>query len=226
MAVNLNPQAWAVPVLAIATPPDPMHIEINNFRTDLLLMSQRLQNMATFLGLIQNLMIPNVPVGPVATTNGQDVLNLSGAALELYRTSLVNAQNLLLLMTQQAVQPAPAPPPPPPPAPVAQPMIKVTQPEYDGTPSEKAQGFMTACQTYCSLHPGDFTNDKIFITWALACISDESKATSWKAHWLTIHTQNISTGNPQPLILMVWDKFVTEFLGKFLNPAEAHCMQQ
>ena len=40
--------------------------------------------MAMFLGLIQNHMIPNVPVGPAAATDRQDVLNLVGAALELY----------------------------------------------------------------------------------------------------------------------------------------------
>ena len=229
MAANLNPQAWNVPQLTIHMPPDPTFAEVNDYRQNLNHMQFRVSNAATFLGILQLLMIPNVPVGALTAADDQALINANAHALHLYAASLTNAQNLLLIMTQQAIQPpappAPAPPAPPiPPAP--RPTIKVAQPEYDGTPGEKARAFVTACQTYRSLRPGDFGNDEIFIAWALACISDDSKAASWKAHWLTIRTDNLSQNAPQPQNLTDWDAFAREFLGKFQDPSETHQMQR
>ena len=227
MAANLNPQAWGVPQLTIHTPPDPTFAEVNDYRQNLNHMQFRVSNAATFLGLLNLLVIPNVPVGALTAADDQALINANAHALHLYAASLANAQNLLLIMTQRAIQPPAPPPPPAPPAPPPpRPTIKVAQPEYDGTPGEKARAFVTACQTYRSLRPGDFVNDEVFIAWALACISDDSKAASWKAHWLTVRTNNISAGDPQPVNLTQWDDFAREFLGKFLDPSETHRMQR
>lgn len=229
MAANVNPQAWNIPVLTIQTPPDPMFDEVNNYRRDLTHMQFRITNAATFLGLMNHLVVPNVPVGALTAADDQAVINNNAGTLQLYAAGLTNAQTLLLVMTQQAVQP-PAPllpmPPAPPAPPALRPTIKVAQPEYDRTLGKKACAFVTACQTYQSLQPGDFTNDEIFIAWVLACISDDSKVASWKAHWLTVRTDNISQGDPQPHNLTNWDAFTQEFLSKFLDPSETHQMQR
>ena len=108
----------------------------------------------------------------------------------------------------------------------AQSTIKAPKPEFDGTPGEKARGFITACTTYRTLRPGDFQNDEVLIAWALACIADDSKAASWKAHWLTLRTDNISAGRAQPITLTDWDTFAREFLGKFVDPSETQWMQR
>src|SRR5882757_5227597 len=97
-------------------------------------------------------------------------------------------------------------------------MIKAPKPEFNGTPGEKARGFITACTTYRTLRPGDFQSDEVFIAWALVCITDDSKAASWKAHWLTLRTENILLNHPQPVELSDWDIFAREFLGKFIDP--------
>jgi len=103
--------------------------------------------------------------------------------------------------------------------------IKAPKPEFDGMPGEKVRGFITACTTYRTLHPGDFQNDEVLIAWALACIADNSKAASWKAHWLTLQTDNISAGRAQPITLTDWDTFAHEFLGKFVDLSETQWMQ-
>jgi len=72
----------------------------------------------------------------------------------------------------------------------------------------------------------DFPNDGVFIAWALACISDDSKAVSWKAHWLTLRTNNANAGNPQPTTLVDWDTFTWEFLGKFTDPSKTQRMRR
>jgi len=105
-------------------------------------------------------------------------------------------------------------------------MIKAPKPEFDGTPGEKACGFITACTTYQTLWPNDFLNDEVFIAWALACINDDSKAASWKAHWLMLRTENIGAGCAQPVTLANWDTFAREFLGKFTDPSETQRMQR
>src|SRR5258706_15621958 len=76
------------------------------------------------------------------------------------------------------------------------------------------------------LWPNDFLNDEVFIAWALACIDDDSKAASWKAHWLTLRTESIGAGRAQPVTLADWDTCVREFLGKFTNPSEMQRMQR
>ena len=83
-----------------------------------------------------------------------------------------------------------------------------------------------ACTTYQMLQPNDFQNNKVFIAWALACIDDDSKAASWKAHWLTLRTENIGAGHVQPATLADWDTFAHEFLGKFTDPSEMQRMQR
>ena len=75
------------------------------------------------------------------------------------------------------------------------------------------------------LQPNNFPNDKVLIAWALACINDDSKAALWKAHWLTLQTENISAGHTQPVTLTNWDTFAHKFLGKFINPSETLRMQ-
>lgn len=172
-------------------------------------MQFQIMNAAMFLGLLNQVVIPNVPVAPLTAADVEVDINNAAGGLQLYAATLTNAQNIIILMTQQAIQPPPIPPPPAPApiTPAPQLTIKVSQPEYDGTPGEKARAFITACQTYWSLQPRDFANDEIFIAWALACISDNSKAASWKAHWLTIQTDNISQGNPQPNTLTDWGAF-------------------
>ena len=79
---------------------------------------------------------------------------------------------------------------------------------------------------YQSLHPTDFHDDKVFIAWALACINNDSKAASWKAHWLTLCTENILAGRLQPITLTNWDAFAREFLRKFIDPLETQRMQR
>jgi len=84
--------------------------------------------------------------------------------------------------------------------PAQRPTLKLHKPDFNGAPSKKARAYITTCQTYRTLRPTDFPNDKVFIAWALACISNNSKATSWKAHWLTLQTNNANAGNPQPAV--------------------------
>jgi len=79
---------------------------------------------------------------------------------------------------------------------------------------------------YRTLRPNDFLNDEVFIAWALACINNDSKAASWKAHWLMLHTENIGAGRAQPVTLANWDTFAREFLGKFTDPSETQRMQR
>jgi len=61
---------------------------------------------------------------------------------------------------------------------------------------------------------------------AIACITNDSKAASWKAHWLTLRTENISAGRAQPITLTDWDTFEQEFLGNFVDPSETQRMQR
>jgi len=133
--------------------------------------------------------------------------------LNLYCALLVNTQGLIVHLLNQNIQNIQNQPAP-------RSMIKAPKPEFDGTPGEKAHGFITACTTYRTLWPNDFLNDEVFIAWALACIDDDSKAASWKAHWLTLHTENIGAGRAQPVTL------AHEFLGKFTDPSETQRMQR
>jgi len=104
--------------------------------------------------------------------------------------------------------------------------IKAPKLEFDGAPGEKARGFITGCTTDRMLRPGDFQNDEVLIAWAIACITNDSKAASWKAHWLTLRTENISAGRAQPITLTDWDTFEQEFLGNFVDPSETQRMQR
>jgi hypothetical protein len=171
--------------------------------------------MAQFLGLAQNVNLPTMPITTLNVNALQNMIDMQIQTLDMYCAALLNAQNLILFSTNQ-----------PAPAATARPTVKINKPKFDGTPREKAQAFITACTTYQTLRPGDFPRDKVFIMWALTCISNESKAASWKAHWLTLWTQNINAGTPQPLTLTDWDTFSREFLGKFLDPLEQQRKQQ
>ncbi len=132
---------------------------------------------------------------------------------------LVNTQGLIVHLLNQNVQNIQNQPAP-------RSTIKAPKPKFNGTPGEKARGFITACTTYQTLWPNDFLNDEVFIAWALACINDDSKAASWKAHWLTLRMENIGAGRAQPVTLANWDTFACEFLGKFTNPSETQRMQR
>jgi len=171
-----------------------------------------------FLGLLNVIALPQIPVPPLAQGAAQAAIDAQIQHLDLYQAIIVNGQIVIQNLTHNALQPQAAAPPP------HRPMLKLHKPDFDRAPREKAQVYITACQTYWTLCPTDFPNDKVFIAWALACISDESKAVSWKAHWLTLRTNNTNAGNPQPATLLDWDTFAWEFLGKFMDPSKTQRM--
>ena len=160
-----------------------------------------------------------MPVPALGADATQPAIEAQVQTLDLYCAVLGNGQGVVVQLLNQNAQNAQNPPTP-------QSTIKAPKPEFDGTPGEKACGFITACTTYRLLHPADFQDDKVFIAWALACITDNSKAASWKAHWLTLQTENILAGCLQPITLTDWDAFAREFLRKFINPLETQRMQR
>jgi len=213
----LNPQAWAIPQIAIANPPNATVQEANQYQQELVNLCLGLTNVAAFVGIQNIVHLPAMPVPVLGPNSVQVVIDTQIQMLDLYCAALVNAQGMIVQMMNQAVQNPQQP---------TRSTIKAPKPEFDGTPGEKARGFITACTTYRTLRPGDFQNDEVLITWALACIDDDSKAASWKAHWLTLCTENISAGRVQPIALTDWDTFAREFLGKFVNPSKTQRMQQ
>jgi len=213
----LNPQVWAVPQIAIANPPNATVQEANQYQQELVNLRLGLTNVAAFIGIQNIVHLPAMPVPILGPNSVQAVIDTQIQTLDLYCAALVNAQGMIVQIMNQAVQNPQQP---------ARSTIKAPKPEFDGTPGEKARGFITACTTYRTLRPGDFQNDEVLIAWALACIDDDSKAASWKAHWLTLHMENISAGRAQPIALTDWDTFTREFLGKFVDPSETQRMQR
>ena len=163
--------------------------------------------------------LPQIPVPPLAQGAVQAAIDVQIQHLDLYRAIIVNGQIVIQNLTQNMLQPQALAPPP------HRPTLKLHKPDFDGAPGEKAWAYITACQTYQTLHPTDFPDDEVFIAWALACISDDSKAALWKVHWLTLRTNNANAGNPQPATLLDWDTFAREFLGKFTDPSETQWMR-
>ena len=216
---NLNPQAWAIPQIVIATPPTATVQEVNWYWQELINLCTGLTNVVVFIGFQHHVNLPDMLASALGSNASQSAIDNQTQTLNLYCVLLVNAQGLIVhLLNQNAqnVQNQPAP----------QSTIKAPKPEFDGTPGEKAHGFVTACTTYWTLQPNNFQNDEVFITWALVCIDDDSKAALWKAHWLTLRTENIAAGRVQPATLIDWDTFAHEFLGKFTNPSETQRMQR
>ena len=216
---TLNPQAWAVPQIVIATPPTATTQEANRYRQELINLCLGLVNVIVFVGIQQHVHLPDMPVPALGADATQPAIEAQVQTLDLYRTVLGNGQGVVVQLLNQNAQNAQNPPTP-------RSTIKAPKPEFDGTPGEKAHGFITACTTYRSLRPADFQDNEVFIAWALACITDDSKAASWKAHWLTLRTENISAGRLQPITLTDWDAFAREFLGKFIDPSETQRMQR
>ena len=213
---TLNPQVWAAPQVVIAMPPNATTQETNQYLQELENLHLGLANVAAFAGLQNNVNLPNLPVATLGPNTTQAAIDTQIATLDLYCTMLMNAQGVIVQLMSPTIQNPQTP----------RSTIKAPKPEFDGTPGEKARGFITACTTYRTLRPGDFQSDEVFIAWALACITDDSKAASWKAHWLTLRTENISLNRPQPVELSDWDVFAREFLGKFIDPSETQRMQR
>jgi len=215
--VALNPQAWAVPQIAVTNPPNATIQEANQYQQELANLHLSLTNVAAFIGIQNIVHLPVMLVLILGPNSVQVVIDMQIQTLDLYCAALVNTQGMIVQMMNQAVQNPQQP---------TRSTIKAPKPEFDGTPGEKARGFIMACMTYRTLRPGDFQNNKVLIAWALACIDNNSKAASWKAHWLTLRTENISTGRAQPIALTDWDTFAWEFLGKFVDPSKTQWMQQ
>jgi hypothetical protein len=122
-----------------------------------------------------------MPVPVLRADAMQQTINGHQATLDLYCAMLGNAQGIIVQLLNQNVQNQS------PQNPLAlRSTIKAPKPEFDGTPGGKACGFITVCTTYQTLCPADFQDNKVFIAWALACITEDSKVASWKAHWLTL----------------------------------------
>jgi len=213
----LNPQVWAVPQITIVNPPNATIQEVNQYQQELVNLCIGLMNVAAFIGIQNIVHLPAMPVLVLGPNSVQVVIDTQIQTLDLYCVALVNAQGMIVQIMNQAVQNPQQP---------MQSTIKAPKPEFNRTPGEKARGFIMACTTYRTLCPGDFQNNEVLITWALACIDNNSKAASWKAHWLTLHMENISAGCAQPIALTDWDTFAQEFLGKFVNPSKTQRMQR
>jgi len=208
-----------VPTVAIAAPPNTTMDETNTYQTTLTNTRLALVNVGIFLGLQNVIALPQIPVPPLAQGAVQAVIDAQIQHLDLYQAIIINGQIVIQNLTHNTLQPQAAVPP-------AQRLtLKLHKLDFDGVPREKAWAYITACQTYQTLRPTDFPNDKVFIAWALAFISNNSKAASWKAHWLTLQTNNTNAGNPQLATLLDWDTFAQEFLGKFTDPSETQRMR-
>jgi len=213
----LNPQAWAVLQIVIANPPNATVQETNQYQQELVNLRLGLMNVAAFVGIQNVVHLPVMPIPALGANSAQAIIDTQIQTLNLYCSALVNAQGMIVQIMNQAVQNLQQP---------ARLTIKAPKPEFDRMPGEKARGFITACTTYGTLRPGDFQNDEVLIAWALACIANDSKAASWKAHWLTLRTDNISTGHAQLITLTDWGAFACEFLGKFVDLSETQRMQR
>ncbi len=163
-----------------------------------------------FVGFQNHVTLPDILAPALGANAPQPTIDGQVQMLNLYCALLVNTQGLIVHLLNQNIQNIQNQLAP-------QSMIKAPKPEFNGTPGEKAHRFITACTMYQTLWPNDFLNDKVFIAWALACINNDSKAASWKAHCLMLHTENIGAGCAQPVTLADWDTFACKFLGKFTD---------
>ena len=217
---NLNPQAWAIPQIIITTPPTATAQEINQYQQELINLCTGLTNISAFVSFQNHVNLPNILAPMLGVNVPQPVIDSQIETLNLYCAVLINAQGFLVHLLNQNVQNQNTQNPL---APWS--TIKAPKPEFDSTPGEKAHKFITACTMYWTLQPDNFPNDEVLIAWALVCINDDSKAALWKAHWLTLQTENIGAGCTQPVTLTNWDTFAHEFLGKFINLSKTQRMQ-
>jgi len=138
LAVN----AFNVPNVTITAPPNVTTDEANQYRTSLVNTRLALVNVGIFLGLQNVIVLPQIPVPPLAQGAAQAAIDAQIQHLDLYQVIIVNGQIVIQNLTHNALQPQAAAPPP------HRPTLKLHKPDFDGAPGEKAQAYITACQTY------------------------------------------------------------------------------
>jgi len=129
MAV-LNPQAWAVPQIAIANPPNATVQETNQYQQELVNLRLGLTNVAAFVGIQNVVHLPAMPIPALGANSAQAIIDTQIQTLNLYCSALVNAQGMIVQIMNQTVQNLQQP---------ARSTIKAPKPEFDGTPGEKAR---------------------------------------------------------------------------------------
>src|SRR6267154_5157692 len=101
---TLNPQAWATPQVVIATPPNAMIQETNQYLQELKNLHLGLANIAAFTGLQNNVNLPNMPVVTLGPNTTQATIDTQIATLDLYRAMLMNAQGVIVQLMSPTVQ--------------------------------------------------------------------------------------------------------------------------
>ena len=101
---TLNPQAWATPQVVIATPPNAMIQETNQYLQELENLHLGLANVAAFTGLQNNVNLPNMPVATLGPNMTQATIDTQIATLDLYRAMLMNTQGVIVQLMSPTVQ--------------------------------------------------------------------------------------------------------------------------
>ena len=186
----------------VGNPAAPTQPEVDRWADRMNNVITGLDNIITFFGFTTPVipLIALVPAGaqpPAILAHYQTVL----AA----RTQVILFQGLVLVEARDATR-------------VQRQSIKVQRPTFDGKP-EHARGFLAALSAYRHLQPGDFPNDKTFITWTLACM-DGPQVNPWKNALLNRRTTLAAQNMPLPAMFQNFAVFQMEFEGKYMDPNE------
>ncbi len=101
---NLNPQAWAIPQITIATPPTAMVQEVNWYQQELINLCTGLANISAFVSFQNHVTLPDIPAPALGADAPQPTIDGQVQTLNLYCTLLVNAQGLIVHLLNQNIQ--------------------------------------------------------------------------------------------------------------------------
>jgi len=97
--------AFNIPTVAIAAPPNATTDKTNIYRTALTNTRLTLVNVGIFLGLQNVIALPQIPVPPLAPGAAQAAIDAQIQHLDLYRMIIVNGQIVIQNLTQNTLQP-------------------------------------------------------------------------------------------------------------------------